>query len=240
VTELERALVDLGRQLEVPPSPDLVSDLRAQLVSGRQHAPRRRLALAVAFVVLAGLAATLAVPAARSALFRVLHIGGEEIQLVDQLPEVEAQPDLGYVLGQRVSIARARHEAGFDLRELAETPDRVYLGEHGTVWFLYGSPERVHLLVAQTELESLDRAFILKKLVPSSTEVRSVSVEGARGYFLSGGDHIVLYVDEHGREIAESARLARNVLVWSRGGLSYRLEGDFTQDRALEIARSLR
>jgi hypothetical protein len=116
----------------------------------------------------------------------------------------------------------------------------VYLGEHRTVWFLYGSPERVHLLVAQTRLETLDHAFILKKLVPSSTSVHEVSVGGARGYFLSGGEHVVIYVDERGREVSESARLARNVLVWSRGGVSYRLEGDFSQDRALEIARSLR
>jgi hypothetical protein len=239
VTELEHALVELGRELELPVAPDLVPAVRARLAPRRRRAPRR-LALAVAFVLLAVTAATLAVPAARSALFRVLHIGGEEIQLVDDLPEVEAQPDLGYVLGQRVSLGRARREAGFDLRELDEAPDRVYLGEHRTVWFLYGAPQRVHLLVAQTRLETLDRAFILKKLVPSSTIVREVSVDGARGYFLSGGEHVVLYVDEHGREVAESARLAQNVLVWSSGGLSYRLEGDFSQARALEIARSLR
>jgi hypothetical protein len=240
VTELEHALVELGRELELPVTPDLAPAVRARLAPRRLRAPRRRLALAVAFVLLAVTAATLAVPAARSALFRVLHIGGEEIQLVDDLPEVEAQPDLGYVLGQRVSLGRARREAGFDLRELDEAPDRVYLGEHRTVWFLYGSPERVHLLVAQTRLETLDHAFILKKLVPSSTSVHEVSVGGARGYFLSGGEHVVLYVDERGREVSESARLARNVLVWSRGGVSYRLEGDFSQARALEIARSLR
>ena len=240
MTELEHALVELGRELELPVTPDLAPAVRARLAPRRLRAPRPRLALAVAFVLLAVTAATLAVPAARSALFRVLHIGGEEIQLVDDLPEVEAQPDLGYVLGQRVSLGRARREAGFDLRELDKAPDRVYLGEHRTVWFLYGSPERVHLLVAQTRLETLDHAFILKKLVPSSTSVHEVSVGGARGYFLSGGEHVVLYVDERGREVSESARLARNVLAWSRGGVSYRLEGDFSQDRALEIARSLR
>ena len=239
MTELERALVALGRGLELPETPDLATAVTRQLAGRRRRAPRRRWALAVAFVLLASLAATLAIPNARSAFLRVLHIGGEEIQLVDELPEIEAQPNLGYVLGQRVSLARAQREAGFHLRRLPERPDRVYLGEHGTVWFLYGTPERVRLLLAQTRLLRLDRDLVLKKVVPGDTSVQRVSVGESRGFYL-GGPHEVLLVDEHGRVVDESARLARDVLVWSQGGVSYRLEGELTRDQALALARSLR
>jgi hypothetical protein len=239
MTELERALTALGRAVEIPETPDLAPAVIRQLARRTRRPPRRRLALAVACILIALLAATLAIPDARSAFLRILHIGGEDIQLVDELPEVGAQPQLGFVLGQRVSLARAERDAGFDLRELDERPDRVYLGEHGTVWFLYGTPEKVRLLIAQTRLLSLDRDLMFKKVVPSETHVEVVSVGGAQGFFLSGGPHVVLLVDERGRVVEESARLAQDVLVWARGGVSYRLEGDLTREEALELARSL-
>jgi hypothetical protein len=240
MTELEQSLVALGRELEVPATPNLALTVRQRLPRRARWSSKRRRVLAVAFALVALLAATLAIPDARSALLRVFHIGGEEIALVDELPEVQAQPQLGYVLGQRVSLARARREAGFDLRELDEKPDRVYLGEHGTVWFLYGTPQRVRLLVAQTPMLTLDTSLFFKKLVPRDTGIAEVTIDGARGFFLSGEPHVVLLVDRHGRAIEESARLARDVLVWSQGGVSYRLEGDLSKREALELARSLR
>jgi hypothetical protein len=37
-----------------------------------------------------------------------------------------------------------------------------------------------------------------------------------------------------------TTRLAGNVLVWTRGDLTLRLEGNLTRQRALELARSIR
>jgi uncharacterized protein DUF4367 len=50
----------------------------------------------------------------------------------------------------------------------------------------------------------------------------------------------VLYVDVHGTVHEESARLAAKTLIWEENGLTYRIEGDFTQEQAIAIARSLR
>jgi hypothetical protein len=244
MTELEHALVALGRELEVPATPDLASAVMRQL------APRRRqwfarqwftrpAALAIAFVLIAALAATLAIPDARSALFRVLHIGGEEIRFVDELPRVETDPGLPYRLGRHVSLAAARRQAAFTLRELDQPPDRVYLGVYGTVWYLYGTPERVRLLVAQTAELDMDSRFMFK-LVSPETRVSEVSVDGARGFFLSGAAHVVLLVDRKGNVIDESARRAKDVLIWSRDGITYRLEGDFDKHEAVHLANSLR
>jgi hypothetical protein len=248
MTELEHALVALGRELEVPATPDLASAVMRQLAPRRRHWltrhwltrqwPTRPAAVAIAFVIIAALAATLAIPDARSALFRVLHIGGEEIQFVDELPQVESDAGLPYRLGRNVSLAAARQQADFTLRELDEGPDGVYLGEHGTVWFLYGTPERVRLLVAQTAELDLDSRFMFK-LVSPDTRVSEVSVGGARGFFLSGAAHVVLLVDKYGNVIDESARLAKDVLIWSRGGITYRLEGDFDEHEAIHLAKSL-
>jgi hypothetical protein len=245
VNELERALTALGRALAVPEAPDLLPAVLAGIEPTPAQRPQpRRWVLAVAVVVLAVLAATLAIPDARSALFRVLHIGGERIEFVDDLPAVSPAPtglDLDVVLGRSVTLEEARRRAGFDLRELDEAaPDRVYLGERGTVWFLFGTPERVRLLVAQTPLLFVDETLFLKKLAGPGTQIEQVAVDGSTGFFLVGEPHLLLLLDANGQVVEESARLAKNVLVWESGGVAYRLEGDFGKDNALRLADSLR
>jgi hypothetical protein len=244
VNELERALLALGRELAVPDAPDLVPAVRERLEPrGERHrawfAGRRRLALAVVIAVVAVLGATLAVPDARSALFRFLSIGGERIELVEELPDIQPLEDLELQLGERVTFADARARSDFELRELEETPDRVYLGDRGTVWFLYGTPADVRLLVAQTPLLTVDEPGLLKKLARES-QIEEVSVDGARGVFLTGPPHFLFLIDRDGQVVEASARLAEDVLIWDVGGVAYRLEGDFERDEALELARSLR
>lgn len=240
MSELERALTAVGRDLDVPEAPDLVPAVLAQLGSRSVRRPERhRWILAVALVVVAALAATLAIPDARSALFRFLSIGGERIELVDSLPEVPAQEGLELALGERVSLDEARRASSLPLRELDKPPDRVYLGERGTVWFLYGSPERVRLLVAQSSLLPPGEDVLLKKLASPETRVERVEVDGSPGIFLSGETHLVVLLDEYGFIVEESARLAHDVLIWERDGVGYRLEGDFELDEALRIAAAL-
>lgn len=245
MNELERSLVALGGDLGVPEAPDLAPGVLAAIEPRRAPRPawpsvRRRAVVVVLAVALAALAATLAIPDARSALFRVLHIGGAQIEIVDDLPQVPTQPDLELFLGSRVSLEEARRTAGFELRELDGEPDRVYVGPNDTVWFLYGSPEEVRLLVAQTPLQSVDQELLLKKLSGPGTRVEPVSVDGAPGVYLGGEAHFLVLLDEFGNPVEESARLARDVLLWESGGIAYRLEGDFDRDQALELAESLR
>lgn len=241
MSELERSLVLLGRELDVPDAPDLAPRVLEQLHANRRSVPRRRLVLALAAVLLAALLAALAIPDARSALARFFSIGAERIEIVDELPEV-APPnaELELTLGRRTTLADAHRAAGFDLLELDEAPDEVYLGDRGTVWFLFGRPEAPRLLVAQTPSIAVDEPALLKKLVAEGTAISEVDVRSRRGFLLSGEPHLVFLVDGSGRTIGESARLAQDVLVWVEDGRTIRLEGDFTEEEAVEIAESLR
>jgi hypothetical protein len=244
VNELERALVALGRELAVPDAPDLTPRVVQALEHPRPSTSMRlRLGLALAVVLVAALLAALAIPDARSALQRFFHIGAARIEVVDELPTVAPQPpelDLETALGERVSLAQARRLAGFDLLELEERPDRVYLGPRGTVWFLYGRPDAVRLLVAQTPRLRVDEPFILKKLAGAGARVETTRVRDNRAYFLSGEPHEMILIDEQGVPVQESARLAQDVLLWEEDGRTYRLEGDLALDEALDIANSLR
>lgn len=242
MTDLERSLVLLGRELEVPETPDVASRVVAGLGRAPRRTPaRRRLALAFAAVLAAALLATLAIPDARSALARLFGIGAVRIELVDELPPVAADPvELELTLGERVSLVQARRRAGFPLLELAEAPSSVHLGERGTVWFVHGPPTAVRLLVAQTPGVAVDEPALFKKLATQGTEVADVTVRGARGFFLSGRPHLVFLVDASGEVVGESARLAQQVLVWEEDGRTVRLEGDFSREEAIALAEELR
>ena len=189
---------------------------------------------------LAAVGATLAIPDARSAFLRIFDIGGERIEIVEDLPEIPVTTDLEITLGERVSPEEAQRRSEFELRELEDAPDRVYVGPRGTVWFLYGTPERPRLLVSQTPLLEPDAPALQKKLAGIDTDVELVDVGGAPGAFLSGEPHFLFLLDEQGNAVEDSARLAENVLVWSEGGAAYRLEGEFDRDDALRLARTLR
>jgi hypothetical protein len=238
VSDLERALVALARHVEVPETPELAPGVLAG-IAPRRRRNVRRWTLAVALVVVAALAATLAIPDARSALLRALHLGGATIELVDELPEVPARPDLEASLGLRVSLDEARAATGLAVRTPDEAPDRVYLDGRGTVWLLYGTPRRVRLLVAETPRHEVDQGLFLKKLAESGTEVAAVTVDGEPGVFLSGEPHFLILLDEAGEPVEESARLAGNVLLWESDGVAYRIEGRFGLGRALELAEAM-
>jgi hypothetical protein len=65
-------------------------------------------------------------------------------------------------------------------------------------------------------------------------------VRGEPAYFLSGEPHAVLLVGRDGIPITETARLARDVLVWEEDGRTVRVEGELTREEALSLAESLR
>jgi hypothetical protein len=69
--------------------------------------------------------------------------------------------------------------------------------------------------------------------------VDEVSVNGAFGLWISGARHVVVFRGRTGRFHELQTRMAGNVLVWTRGNLTLRLEGDLTKQEALELARSI-
>ena len=185
MNELERALVGLGRELAVPDAPDLAPAVLAALEPRREPEPRRRLpvsrrwALAVAVAVLAVLGATLAIPDARSAFFRVLSIGGERIEIVDELPEVEVVQDLELTLGERVTLDEAKDAERLRAAGARGEPDRVYLGERETVWFLVRDADGRSFAGRADARLLLDEPGLRKKLSGEGTQVEQVTVNGA-------------------------------------------------------------
>ena len=248
--ELERELRDLGRTLVLPAPPDDLAARVREAVSaerparGRRLGGRRTLVLALAVAALAALGA-LAVPQARTALLEWLGLRGAAVERVETRPVAPVVPD-EYGLGELVTLAEARELAAFEPVDPVGAgpgaPDEIRFDPvtaDGQVAFLW--------LDARGELELLLTQFraplgteFVQKLAGPGTEVQRLEVGGRPAIWLEGEPHGFYYLDPAtGEPRDETLRLAGNTLLWERGPLTFRLEGDLTREEALELARGL-
>jgi hypothetical protein len=223
----EHELRALARFVELPPERDLAPAVRAGLGTRRPRPGRLVLVLALALVVVA-VAAALAVRPARSAILRWLGLGTARIEFVDRLPSVRTRRPLD--LGPRTSLAAARGQVDYHVAtsSLLGAPDEVHLlGDQ--VGFVYGE----HKLVV---LQSRGTYFF--KDVGPATKVERVPLEGRVALWISGGPHYFAYVGHNRQARPAPLYLVGSALIWTRDGITLRLEGKLTRAQALRIARS--
>jgi hypothetical protein len=238
MAELELELRALAAEIAYPPTPDLARAVRRRLdeerVGPAWWPTRRTLAVALALVVLA-LAVAFAVPPARSAILRVLHLGGVTIERVDTLPAAREAP-ITTGLGPPLTRAQAERRAGFRFHLPKGVEPRHFYAQPS---FASVALERDGKALLLSELLG-DQYQFAKKLAGTGTLVQPILVEGNPGFWIEGAPHVVMYMGPDGIVRERTIRIAGNVLIWLRGGLTYRLEGPLTKKQALEIAREIR
>jgi hypothetical protein len=235
VTSLELQLRDLGDGLVFPATPDLgAAAERVAARSGRARPRWRPLAVALAVGVVAVAGVLASSPGARSAFLELFRLKGATISRVESLPQVEP---VALHLGERVSRAEAERRVGFRVVGLAGAePDAIHVRGDRLVSLVYGSVDEPRLLLSQHRAEVWD-GFV-KKAAGSGTTIEAVTVDGEPGFFVSGEEHFVMFLED-GVVRDERASLAGNTLLWNRGELLLRLEADVSRDEALELARSV-
>jgi hypothetical protein len=266
--DLAAQLADLATALAFPPTPDLAgavgSRLRASAAaigsgvvgSGARPRPIRR-SLVRSLLLAAGLA-LLIVGGALAVRFGLDLLSIEFGPLPSVAPASPTAPatraiGAGLGLGQAVTLEEAGAAAAFDIRTVPALgpPDAVYLGDvslRGQVAFVYAPGDGLPasdllggagLLFTQNRGEA-DVGLARKLADNNLASVEPVDVDGAPGAWISGLPHFFWYLAPDGMAIEESRRLVGDTLVWERDGILYRLEGAFTRDYALELARSIR
>ncbi len=221
MSELERELRSLAEYVRWPETPALEPRLEPR--------PRRsrRVLLAVAVAVIVAVAVALAVPAARSALLRVLHLGGVSVEQADTLPRLPPRP-LDSALGPRVTRGRAAAVLGRPVALPPGTRGAVFHLRAGVVSIVIG---RRPLLLS--ELRTGPEPVIAKTLAGSATHVSWFTLNDQPALWITGARHMVRFP-------AAPARLAGNVLVWQSGPITFRLEGPrLGRATALALARRL-
>jgi len=228
MSSLEQRLQQLGRELAFPPEPELDVAVRA----AARPFPWRWAALAAAVVALAAAAA---VPQARTSILRFFHLRGATIERVETLPAAQERSKAGG-LGERLTLAEAQRQVGFRLLlpPLQGTP-HVHLldGVLATVILRVG--DRPVLL---SEYAARDYA-LLKKSVVEKTVVESVRVDGERGLWLEGPPHTLTYFSGSGEFRQQTVKITGNVLLWTHGPVTLRLEGRISKAEALRLARRI-
>ena len=232
MTELERALLAVGGELDFPPQPDLAGAVRARLE--RRRFRLQMFALAAAVVVLAvGIA--MAVPPARSAILRFFHIGAASIERVETLPPARERPlaaGLGPPLARRPAELRAH--LAIKLPEIQGSAPARYYAQPGLIATLLRYRDTAVLL---TEMRN-EQMALSKKFVPEATRVEPVEL-GLGGIWIEGGKHVLMWQFGPGNTRELRTRFAGNVLVWYDGERTFRLEGDLNRDQMLELARKI-
>lgn len=238
---LETGLRELGRHLDLPPAPDVTAAVRAQLeetpADRRPGVPRltgrvRLRHLATAAVALL-VAVAVGTPVGRTAVVEVLRFAGVTVR-----QEPGPTPTGPGMLPDetRTSLQEARQRATFP----------VYvpgvLGQPDTVTVSDGDPPRVvslHYRGGRMRLDEFGGRIVpyLEKFA-ARPDAEIVQVGDRRALWVRG-PHAVVYVDRTGQTRTESARLAANTLIWPEEGVTLRLEGDVTLDRAVAVARSV-
>jgi hypothetical protein len=239
--DLELALAGCGRELSFPATPDLVSAVARRLpLAARRHRSRRRVVV-LAFAIL------LATAGIAAGVTAGLH--GLGLVFVDKLPP--ATPGKGLQLGLQVERSEARQLARFRLVVPGPPlgkPDAWFVDDVGSdravalVWAHRGGlpPARRGVSILVTETPGTTEPGVLQKAIGPNSKVAPVSVNGAKGLWISGAPHAIAYMAGSGVFQFEKIRLVGDVLVWNRGTLLIRLEGARSLDEAQHLAASFK
>jgi hypothetical protein len=260
-SELEQALRELGQELAFPPTPDLAASVITRLdsqpptplpVSGT----RRVVWFTAAILIL--LLGTLALfPEVRTAIADRLGLRGVQIRWVEELP-MPAPVGTPLMLGRQVTLDEAQAAVDFPvlmpMLEGFADPNEVYLlglGDNAMVSFVYpagdGLPESevtgVGALLTQfrgNAVGDLIEKGLLGDDGAPETRLDAVTVDGERGFWISGAPHSVFLVcHDDGDCREERYRLAGNVLLWEQDGVTLRLESALSKAESLAIAKSV-
>jgi hypothetical protein len=239
------ALRDAGRDLAYPPTPPISRGVVARLEAERERHTRprfpavslwsRRRVLALVAVGVIGLLAL--------AFAARLVIGAAEIRV--QPGVTPSGPPLGPdALGNPVPVERVEQQVGFMLRVPAgPLPDEAYVfvsaGGDGALlaWgagdrypSLPGTPWGLILVELRTDEGSL------VKDVGSFEDVQEVQVGGRAAFWIEAPHELHVITDEG----SETFRVDGNVLIWTQGAVTYRLETSLELPESVALAESFR
>jgi len=139
---------------------------------------------------------------------------------VETLPRAQERP-LAQGLGRLLPVSQAQLKVNFEPL-LPPEIHHVYVDD-GAVLALLREHGKTVLL---TEFGS---SFYEKKILGGQTRVDQIRVGGDYGLWVAGARHVF-------RMPSHAPRMAGNVLIWTHGDVTLRLEGPLTQAEAVRLA----
>jgi hypothetical protein len=246
----ETRLKELAQQFDYPVTPPIAKTVMAR-ISVKPQSPvfSRKLSWSLA-ILLITLISLMAIPPVRAAVFEFIQIGIVRIfprtEEHTPTPEIKTPPTptssaliplLEDLMGE-VTLQEARGLVEYAIplptypANLGE-PDRIFVQDIDSqmilVWMDDKDPQRIKLSLHIIPPNS----WVIKKVDPTVIELTNVN--GQRAVWTTGPYPLLL----QNREITFTRLIEGNVLIWTQGDLTYRLETDLSLEEAIKIAESL-
>ncbi|UYN89659.1 MAG: hypothetical protein KIT08_00090 [Anaerolineales bacterium] len=239
IVKLEQALLQAGRQLPYPITPDLAASAAER--------PRPALRLGWALGALLAMAASLlAVPDVRARVLEFLQVGSVQIALPPEgVSPVAWEPwstgEYGQIvplseLDGETTLEQAQAEMGFTFSLPAYPPS---LGKPDRVYLQYVDQDPFAILLwmdehttPQLALYILAQGAFLSKTEPQTVQTLQVNGHPAA---LVIGSHLLRF----GNDVGSGILVQAPALIWQVGELTYRLEGNLPLDELLRVAGSI-
>jgi hypothetical protein len=256
--EIHGALADLAAHMAWPDdSADITARAVAQLAAApaeplgrvRRIQPFRRPRWAAAAALVASFLAVVIVAPAREAVADLLGLGGIRITVEDRPgPETPADRVSSVDLGRSVNLDEADQLAHAPLPIPAGVgqPDAAFAGRPidgvTLVWPPTGSLPDVlgngYGLLVSVFPGTVDEEVIEKRIYKGGT-VEPTSVNGDPAFWIGGEPHEFEYLGADGKWRQDRIRLSGNALIWTHGGITYRLESALDLPEAISLAESI-
>lgn len=238
----EATLQETAAAFSYPPTPDIAAGVRQRLArSVRRRQPRAwAYALLLLLALLAGL---LAVPQVRAAFLQLFRAGAITISVTEPTPTAANDallpptlPSLATAVADfagRTTLTKAQAQTPFSLRlpPAYGAPDDVFLQQisdpgiaGAIVIMVWRAPTPLQLHQIGADSYGLKGASV--------DAVAQTMVNGRTAFWIEGG-HRILLGD------GQSYTVAENVLIWTEGDVTYRLQSMLTLEEAVQIAASL-
>jgi hypothetical protein len=232
-----------------PETPQLAPGVLRRMQRASARRTRRRvLVLALALLVLVPASALAVSPGLRDRVLRTFGLRGVSVRQVAHLPAVGPEARR-LQLGTRVSLRQAQTALGVPVQPPSAlgAPDGIFrqdlrpgtdvslLYEPATVAARQGVRERVLVSLLRGRLQDP----LLQKTLSLATHVTRLRIDGGRALLITGPPHLFLVFAHEGTVEQAPIRLAGSTLLWQRGPLILRVEGNLPGPRLVAIARSI-
>jgi hypothetical protein len=219
-----------------PPTPDIAGAVQQRLQPRPPHSRARRWAVALAVLLVLLAAGLLAIPPVRAALFEWLRIGAIDVFIVEEAPVMETAVPLSIIdLGEPLTLAEAQAAFPQTLR-LPSDWDRsgtVYshhlFGEMPVMTMRWQTTDGVTITLSQIAAPYLGTKWA------SGGQVVETAVHGKTAVWIEGAHPLQFETGDFDVQIIVDS----NVLIWTEGAVTYRLEGQLPLDEAIQLAESL-
>ena len=216
-----------------PPTPDIAGAVQQRLQPQPTRDKHLRWAVALALFVVLLSASLLAIPPVRAAVFEWLRIGAIEVFVVEEVPAAETAVPLSILdLGEAITLEEAQAVFPEPLRQPADWDaanpvySQQFLGRLPTITMQWRTADGVSVTLSQIAAPYLGMKWA------SGEQVVETAVAGKTAVWIEGPHPLRLKTGESDMQI----NIDSNVLIWTEGTITYRLEGQFNRETAVQLA----